>query len=70
IGLRFFVDAMMEIGDVGREEQAHIEAQMRAAASRHTFDTALAEASTLLSGISRGAGVVLTTKANVHLKHI
>ena len=70
LGLRFFVDAMLELGDVGREEQERIEAQMRAAASRHTFDTALAEASSLLSGISRGAGVVLTTKSNVHLKHI
>ncbi|WP_430910623.1 heat-inducible transcriptional repressor HrcA [Methylobacterium sp. sgz302541] len=69
-GLRFFVDAMLELGDVGREEQERIEAQMRAAASRHTFDSALAEASSLLSGVSRGAGVVLTTKSNVNLKHI
>jgi heat-inducible transcriptional repressor len=69
-GLRFFVDAMLELGDVGQEEQARIEAQMRAAASLHTFDSALAEASTLLSGISRGAGVVVTTKMNVQLKHI
>jgi heat-inducible transcriptional repressor len=69
-GLRFFVDAMMEIGDVGAEERGRIEAQMRAAASRHTFDDALAEASQMLSGISRGAGVVVTTKSNVHLTHI
>jgi len=69
-GLRFFVDGMMELGDVGQEEKERIEAQMRAAASRHTFDSALAEASMLLSGISRGAGVVLTTKANAQLKHI
>ena len=70
LGLRFFVDAMLELGDVGREEQERIEAQMRAAASGHTFESALAEASSLLSGISRGAGVVLTTKTNVQLKHI
>ena len=70
MGLRFFVDAMMEIGDVDHEEKARIEAQMRAAASRHTFDSALAEASTLLSGISRGAGVVLTTKVDAGLKHV
>jgi len=70
LGLRFFVDAMLELGDVSQDEQARIEAQMRAAASRHTFDSALTEASTMLSGISRGAGVVLTTKANVNLKHI
>ncbi len=69
-GLRFFVDAMMELGDVGQDEKGRIEAQMRAAASGHTFDSALAEASSLLSGISRGAGVVLTTKANAQLKHI
>ena len=70
LGLRFFVDAMLELGDVGREEQERIEAQMRAAASGHTFASVLAEASSLLSGISRGAGVVLTTKTNVQLKHI
>jgi len=69
-GLRFFVDGMMELGDVGHEEKERIEAQMRAAASRHTFDSALAEASSLLSGVSRGAGVVLTAKANAGLKHI
>jgi heat-inducible transcriptional repressor len=70
LGLRFFVDAMLELGDVSQDEQDRIEAQMRAAASGHTFDSALAEASTMLSGVSRGAGVVLTTKANVNLKHI
>lgn len=69
-GLRFFVDSMLEIGDVSSEERHHIEAQMRAAASGHTFETALAEASTLLSGLSRGAGVVVATKANAPLKHV
>jgi heat-inducible transcriptional repressor len=69
-GLRFFVDAMMEIGDVTAEERARIEAQMRAAASGHTLETALTEASTLLSGVSRGAGVVVTSKSNARLKHI
>jgi heat-inducible transcriptional repressor len=70
VGLRFFVDAMLEIGDVSAEERARIEAQMRAAAFGHTFETALAEASMLLSGVSRGAGVVVTTKSNARLKHI
>ena len=50
-GLRFFVDAMMEIGDVTFEERSRIEAQMRAAASGHTLETALAAASALLSGV-------------------
>jgi heat-inducible transcriptional repressor len=70
LGLRFFVDAMLEIGDLSSEERQRVDAQMRAAATGHTLDTALAEASTLLSGVSRGAGVVLTTKNNARLKHI
>jgi heat-inducible transcriptional repressor len=68
--LRFFVDAMLEIGDVSAEERARIEAQMKVAASGHTLETALAEASMLLSGVSRAAGVVVTSKSNAQLKHI
>ncbi len=70
LGLRFFVDAMLEIGDVAAEERARIEAQVKAAATGHTFELALSEASSLLSGVSRGAGVVLTSKSNAHLRHI
>ena len=69
-GLRFFVDALMELGDVDQEERARIESQMRSAASSRTFETALAEASTMLSGISRGAGVVVTTKSDARLRHV
>ncbi len=69
-GLRFFVDALLEIGDIASEERGRIEAQMRAAASGHTLETALQEASALLSGVSRGAGVVVTTKTNARLKHV
>jgi len=69
-GLRFFVDAMMEVGNLTSEESARIEAQMKAAASGRTLDGTLTEASALLSGLSRGAGVVVTTKANARLRHI
>lgn len=68
-GLRFFVDAMMEIGDPGKDERAAIEAQVKAASGR-PLDGVLAEASSLLSGLSRGAGVVLASKANAPLKHV
>ncbi|HEX8663698.1 MAG TPA: heat-inducible transcriptional repressor HrcA [Beijerinckiaceae bacterium] len=70
VGLRFFVDAMLEIGDLPAEERGRIEAQVRAAAAGHTLESALAEASSLLSGVSRGAGVVVTTKQNPRLKHV
>lgn len=69
-GLRFFVDSMMEIGDLAADERARIEAQVRRAASGQTLDGVLAEASMLLSGLSRGAGVVATSKSNSRLKHV
>jgi heat-inducible transcriptional repressor len=68
-GLRFFVDAMMEVGDPTGDERAAIEAQVKAAAGR-SLDGVLAEASMLLSGLSRGAGVVLAGKSNARLKHV
>ena len=69
-GLRFFVDAMMEIGDLGKDDRARIDSEVKAAASGQTLDGILTEASSLLSGLSRGAGVVVTSKANTKLKHI
>ncbi len=70
LGLRFFVDAMLEFGAPSDEERQKIEAEVRAASQERTFEGVLTEASSLLSGLTRGAGVVLTTKENVALKHI
>ena len=70
VGLRFFVDAMLEIGDVGDAEQRRIEAEVRAASQTRSFEDALGEATSLLSGLTRGAGVVVTSKDNNRLKHI
>lgn len=69
-GLRFFVDAMLEIGDLDNEESKRIEAQVAAAASNASLDSLLSEATTMLSGLTRGAGVVVTGKQNPQLKHI
>jgi heat-inducible transcriptional repressor len=69
-GLRLFVDAMLEVGDLGLEERRRIEAQVSAAGGGRTVDNVLGEASQMLSGLSRGAGVVLTHKADLRLKHI
>jgi heat-inducible transcriptional repressor len=70
IGLRFFVDAMLEFGDLSTEERAQIDAQVRAAMSSTSLESVLTEASAMLSGLSRGAGVVVTTKRDPQLKHI
>ena len=69
-GLRFFVDSFLEIGNLNQSEQRVIESQMNAASSEKTFDDVLGEASQLLSGLSRTAGVVVTTKSDLRLKHI
>ena len=69
-GLRFFVDALLEFGDLGREDRARIDNQVRAAAEDGGFEGALAETTSLLSDLTRGAGVVLTTKSDLKLKHV
>jgi heat-inducible transcriptional repressor len=69
-GLRFFVDSILEVGDLSKEERAHIDAQVRASAQSRSVEQLLAEASAMLSGLSRGAGVVATTKAALRLRHI
>lgn len=67
-GLRFFVDALLEIGDLGEDERRRIEAEVRAAGRKP--EEVLTEASRMLSGLTRGAGVVLAHKADLRLKHI
>ena len=70
IGLRFFVDALMQIGDLGEQDRKAIEAQVAGSAQAKSLEAVLTEASGLLSGLSRAAGVVLTVKSNHRLKHI
>jgi heat-inducible transcriptional repressor len=69
-GLRFFVDAVMEIGDLTQEERTKIDAEVRAAGTQRPIEDLLGQASQLLSGLSRGAGVVLTSTQQKRLKHI
>ncbi len=68
LGLRFFVDALMQIGDLNDAEKRSIEAQV--AGRGHSYESVLTQASGLLSGLARAAGVVLTAKLNVMLKHV
>ena len=69
-GLRFFVDALMQIGDLTENDRRAIEAQVAASGHGKSVETVLTEASGLLSGLTRAAGVVLTAKSNVRLKHV
>lgn len=69
-GLRFFVDAFMEIGDLTADERRVIDAQVKASGAGSSVDHMLTEASQLLSGMSRGAGLVLAAKTESALKHL
>jgi heat-inducible transcriptional repressor len=70
IGLRFFVDALMQIGDLTDHDRKAIEAQVAGLGQSKSVEAVLTEASGLLSGLSRAAGVVLTAKSNQRLKHV
>jgi heat-inducible transcriptional repressor len=69
-GLRFFVDALLEFGDLPAAERSRIDAEVRDAARGRDFEGVLSETTGLLSNLTRGAGVVLTSKTNARLKHI
>ncbi|MBB3951729.1 heat-inducible transcriptional repressor HrcA [Aureimonas jatrophae] len=70
LGLRFFVDAFLEVGDVPERERAEIEEKIRDMGERRPVNALLTEASQLLSGLSRGAGIVIAAKSDPRLKHI
>src|SRR6267378_3288612 len=70
LGLRFFVDALMQVGDLTEPERQSIQTQLASVGRAQSVEAALGEALTRLSGLTRAAAVVLTAKANVRLKHI
>jgi heat-inducible transcriptional repressor len=70
LGLRFFVDALMQVGDLTESERQSIQSQLASVGKGQSVEAALGEALTRLSGLTRAAAVVLTAKANSRLKHI
>ncbi len=70
VGLRFFVDSLLQMGDVEQDERAAIEAQVAAASRDHDLEGVLSEATSLLSGLTRVAGVVVVGKSDARLKQI
>jgi heat-inducible transcriptional repressor len=67
-GLRLFVDGMLEVGDLPREERAAIEEHI--AASGRAVEDVLTQAASLLSGLSRCAGLLVADKQESVLRHI
>ncbi|MDE1937841.1 MAG: heat-inducible transcriptional repressor HrcA [Alphaproteobacteria bacterium] len=67
-GLRLFVDGLLQIGELDPAERAGIEARM--SGSGHGVEEVLTQATTLLSGLSRCAGLVVAAKQDSVLKHV
>ena len=74
MGLRWFVDGLMQVGDLSADERRAIEGQLRGGGQSGSgdanVDTLLTEASQLLSGMARGAGLVIAGKGDERLRHI
>src|SRR5471030_3544615 len=59
-GLRFLVDALMQVGDLTEPERQSIQSQLSSVGKAQSVEAALGEALTRLSGLTRAAAVVLT----------
>ena len=69
MGLRMFVDGLLELGDLTEEERKRIQAQISFKRQK-SVDQVLMEAGEMISGLSHCAGVVLAEKQVSRLKHI
>lgn len=67
-GLRLFVDGLLEIGELAPDERVAIEARM--SGSGRAMEDVLTQATSLLSGLSNCAGLVVSSKQDSALKHI
>ena len=67
-GLRLYVDGLMQIGDLGADEQKKIEATCKATGK--PLNEVLESATSLLSGLSSCASLVISPKTDAALKQI
>jgi heat-inducible transcriptional repressor len=67
-GLRLFVDGLLHFGELSEDEQGAISAALEA--SGRSLEDVLADASSMLAGLSSAAGLVLAPKTDGPLKHI
>lgn len=68
LGLRLFVDALLEVGDLTETDRRNITEQL--AGRDKNIEDVLTQATTMLSGLSQCAGLVMTSTADAPLKHI
>ncbi len=68
LGLRMFVDSLLEIGSVAREDQEKMDATL--GVNDHDVTSLLDQVGAALSGITRGASLVLAPKREAAIRHI
>ena len=68
LGLRLFVDGLLQFGELSDDERGSISAALEA--SGRSLEDTLTEASSMLSGLSAAAGLVLAPKSEGALRHI
>ncbi len=67
IGMRLFVDSLMQVGDLSDEERNNIEQQM---GDKGPVDSVLQEAASRLTGLTHSASLVITDKTEAPLRHL
>ena len=67
-GLRLFVDGLLQFGELSEDERGTI--NLALAQSGRSLQETLAQASSMLSGLSAAAGLVLAPKGEGPVKHI
>lgn len=68
LGLRMFVDAFLQVGEISRDERSSIEGLL--AAEEKSLEEVLTDATATLSGLSQCAGLVITPKREGSLRQI
>ena len=67
-GLRLFVDSLLEISDLSPDERDRIESTLEG--EQNDISQMLDRAGTVLSALTRGAGLVLAPKTQSPIKHV
>ncbi len=68
LGLRLFVDGIMQVGDLASDEKARIDAQL--GGKGPATEEVLAQTTQMLSGLSSCAGLVVAPKQNAPIRQI
>ena len=68
LGLRMFVDSLLEVGDLDEQDRQRMDATL--SSNAQDVETVLDRIGSALSGVTQGASLVLTPKREAELKHI